>query len=81
MTPLVHSAIRQDEKLPPWTSIPLAQVDNAAFLPSSLDIISAAPTKWLYIHSVTFFKAIKQLLLAPADSPTHGRAFFNEGRI
>lgn len=53
MNLLVHSATRQDEKLSLWTSTPLARVNNAAFL-SSLDIISAAPIKWLYIHAVTF---------------------------
>ena len=53
MNLLVHSATRQDEKLALWTSIPLAPVNNAAFL-SSLDIIPAASIKWLYIHAVTF---------------------------
>ena len=58
MNLLVHSATRQDEKLSLWTSIPPARVNNAAFL-SSLDIISAAPIKWLYIHAVTFLFSYK----------------------
>lgn len=41
-----------------WTSIPLAWVNNAAFL-CSLDVISAAPIKWLYIHAVTFLLSYK----------------------
>lgn len=53
MNLLVHSATRQDEKLALWTSIPLARVNNTASS-SSLDIISAAPIKRLYIHAVTF---------------------------
>lgn len=58
MNLLVHSATRQDEKLSLWTSIPLARVNNAAFL-SSHDIISAAPIKWLYIHALTFLFGYK----------------------
>lgn len=58
MNLLVHSATRQDEKLSLWTSIPLAWVNNAAFL-SSLDMISVAPIKWLYIHAVTFLFSYK----------------------
>lgn len=61
MNLLVHSATRQDEKLSLWTSIPLARVNNAAFL-SSLDIISATPIKWLYIHAVTFLFSYKPSL-------------------
>lgn len=55
----MHSAIRQDEKPALWTSIPRAGVNNTAFL-SSLDIISAAPLKWVYIHAVTFLFSYKQ---------------------
>lgn len=53
MNLLVHCATRQDEKLSLWTSIPLASVNNAAFL-SSFNISSAATIKCLYIHAVTF---------------------------
>lgn len=55
---LGHSATRQDEKASLWTSISLAWANNVAFL-SSLDIISAAPIKWLHIHVVTFVFSYK----------------------
>lgn len=63
MNLLVHSATGQNEKLAHWTFTPLVWVNNAA-LPS-LDIISAAPIKWLYIHAVTFLFSYKPSALGP----------------